>query len=99
MKILLDILVECKKIKEKVLVFSRSIPTLGKLQSPLLLSFCVRFHDFATNVTFVCAIIDFVEHLLETMGSFRYLRMDGQTAVSVCEKDLRYKSHGANMMH
>ncbi|KAG0359282.1 hypothetical protein BG005_001048 [Podila minutissima] len=53
MKILLDILVECKKIKEKVLVFSRSIPTL-----------------------------DFVEHLLETMGSFRYLRMDGQTAVS-----------------
>ncbi|KAG0090925.1 hypothetical protein BGZ92_001897 [Podila epicladia] len=53
MKILLDILVECKRIKEKVLVFSRSIPTL-----------------------------DFVEHLLENMGSFRYLRMDGQTAVS-----------------
>ncbi|KAG0031263.1 hypothetical protein BGZ81_001552 [Podila clonocystis] len=53
MKILIDILVECKRIKEKVLVYSRSIPTL-----------------------------DFVEHLLETMGSFRYLRMDGQTAVS-----------------
>lgn len=53
MKILIDILVECKRIKEKVLVYSRSIPTL-----------------------------DFVEHLLNTMGSFRFLRMDGQTAVS-----------------
>ncbi|KAI9232990.1 MAG: P-loop containing nucleoside triphosphate hydrolase protein, partial [Podila humilis] len=82
MKILIDILVECKRIKEKVLVYSRSIPTLGKLQHLFVFPSRLVFVVSVTNAALVHHCIDFVEHLLNTMGSFRFLRMDGQTAVS-----------------
>ena len=57
MKILIDILVECKRIKEKVLVYSRSIPTLGKLQHLFVFHYVLVFMASVTNTVLVCTIV------------------------------------------
>lgn len=79
----MDILKESRSIQDKVLVFTRSIPTLG-------ISFnCVkmktRFATASQSCTYLSIStrnLDYLEYITEEAG-FRSLKLDGKTPMMV----------------